>query len=190
MKKDRKAEQAFEAFDKARPLVVSGITITLEPLGVKHLRKFSAAITKAAPDLVAAIDISSLVSEEDGKDPEISDAGIGSFVKALVPFFLTDLVDLVDDCCSVSLEKVPLNLVPEIIKEWFDLSFGDKEEGFKRLRPWMDLALEIMSRVPKAKKQEQTSTTQSTNSSQPDTAGPTLSTTGQFPNSGGTSGQL
>lgn len=182
MKKDHKASEALSAFDQSKTFALNGISVTVEPLGVRHLRKFSAAVTKAAPDLIKALDVTKAAT--DGKEDQITDDGLGSFMKAVIPFFFTDLIELVDDCCSVALDKVPINLVPKIIDEWINVSFGEKEEGFKRLRPWLDLAQELMSRVG-----SRPSTKPLTSLSPLDTPGPTLSTGGQFQNSGSTSPQ-
>jgi len=167
LKKDTKAETAFAAFDQTCIITIRGIDVGVAPLGVKQLRKFSAAITKAAPDLLAAIDASGPKDgAKEGQESGLSDESMSAFMKAIVPFFFSDLLELVDDCCTVSLENIPLEHVPEIVDKWITISFGKPEEGFKGLRPWMDLATRIMDQVASASP----TIGQSTGSSQPATS--------------------
>ena len=157
MAKDKAKTDAIKALFPGRIVEISGVEIKVEPLGFRHIRKFSDGISKIMPTLVSVI--SDVKADERGWISKLS--------ATLAPFLMTDLLDLVDDCVDVDLKEVPHHLLPRIIEAWIEESFGD--EG--KVKPWKTLFTTILKRF--ATSQGSISQGSLTSSSEPGTQNPT-----------------
>lgn len=138
MTKDTKKDDALTALTSQEEVTTpAGVKILVQGLGIKEVKKFSNAISRVIPAIMPIIMNQSGVSADWAK----------AITAAVLPFAMADLLELVDDCIDVTLEKVPLHHVPPIVEKWVEMSFGDP----KKLMPWVEMAKGISDRFIQAK---------------------------------------
>lgn len=119
------------------PILNSQAIVTVCPLGLLHMKKFSGDLTKF---LSVMMDVKIVRGS--------SQAEIGKKLMAqLTPFIIENLFDLVLECCTfsegVTIENLPHWDTPAIVDAWIDESFGEP----KKWKPWMTLIDSTVSRV-------------------------------------------
>ena len=132
MPKDTKKSDALAALFPGREVDIGGIPVKVMPLGVRHIRKFSDAVGRIMPTIVGVIGNEKLGKEE----------WTNKVVTTLMPFAMSDLLGLIDDCVDVDLNSVPQWELPKIAEAWIEESFGSEE----KLRPWRDLMTRLKGR--------------------------------------------
>lgn len=105
-----------------------GVDVTVYPMGVVHLKKFSNQIATAM-SIVGRTPIKKGASQK-----EIG----GQIAATLAPFLLTEAMDLIEACVkisekSVKFDDLPHWDMPKIVELWIEQSFGDE----KKWRPWV-----------------------------------------------------
>jgi hypothetical protein len=132
-----------------------GRKVIVHPIGVRHLRKFSASIANGLSV------VSALISKS---PPNASERDLAAaIVPALVPVVLVEFLDLVSECCTPRIDDLPHWELLPIITTWLELNFA---EG--RYRPFADLLEFLLVRA-------KTLQTQSNSSSPADTPSETSS---------------
>lgn len=121
----------------------SGAIVTVYPLGVRHLRKFTE-------------ELSLLLGMLNSGHVRGSEAEIGVKVMSeFGPVILSRLINVINECCVIqykdekdlSLDDLPHWELPVIAQQWIEDSFGS--EG--KRKPWITAIETLMSRVLKKK---------------------------------------
>ncbi len=148
--KDAKKAKALEGLWPGKEVNIPGtdVTIIVEPLGVRHVKQFSAAISKVMPTIVGIL----------GDEASDEKQWVSKITTTLLPFMFGDLIDMLNDCCDVDITTLPHEALAPVAESWIEQSFGD--EG--KLKPWKDLFLKVMKTFLK---QDQGTTTPSTTAS-------------------------
>ena len=115
------------------------LEITVYPLGVKHVKKFT-------DDIARIVNASQRIKVEKGGDQKkIAE----QFVMGLVPIIMTDALDLVKECTVIepqgaaTFDELPHWVLPGIADAWIQESFGEE----KKWRPWVTLIEKTITRV-------------------------------------------
>ena len=114
------------------------VVITVYPLGVTHIKRFTEDITR----IVNASQSIRVSKNADKK--QVAE----QFVMGLIPLVLTDALELVKECTKVEgadFDELPHWLLPDIASAWIEESFGEE----KKWRPWVTLIESTISRVTK-----------------------------------------
>lgn len=116
----------------------TGVKVTVYPMGLGHLRKFSASLGDAV-GILGRVDVS--------KDAD-EDAILSALLPQLVPYVLTHLTELVEECVviepdEITLEQLPHWDLPPIVEAWIDASFGSK----KKWAPWLTAIENLVRKI-------------------------------------------
>jgi hypothetical protein len=131
IKPDKPAKPAKQTEEEilfpGRVFQVEGGTITVCPLGISQLKKFSGTLVR----------ILGILGAEDQKQ----------IVAYLLPHILTSALDLFEDCCIVSegvdFNRIPHYEFPPMLEVWIEESFGEP----RKWRPWMTMIESLILRI-------------------------------------------
>ena len=132
MAKNKQKSADLRALFPGRVVNVNGVDIMVVPMGVRHLRRFSDAVAKIMPTLITVV----------GDQNDSQEAWVRKLVSTILPFALSDLLVLIDDCVDVDLEDLPQWVLPKIAEVWVEESFGSEE----KIRPWKDLMVSMKAK--------------------------------------------
>lgn len=125
----------------------SGAVAKVFPLGFKHIRKFSTQISGALLTLM-----NQKIPANIAKDPAAAKAFQDAMFAKIVPYVLTNLLDLLEDCVvleGAKVEDLPHWEVAKITEVWVIESFGEE----KKRRPWVAAVENIFAQVTGEKRQ-------------------------------------
>jgi hypothetical protein len=135
-----------------------GLTVTVYPMGYKHMKKFTGKIADA-------LSIIGRTSYPKGADQA---AVMKAVMSNITPFLMTNLLELVEECTvfniqGVTMEDLPQWHLPVIIEAWLLESFGEE----KKWKPWVTALENVLEKFTGSK--TSLLATFSSSSSSPDT---------------------
>lgn len=102
---------------------------TVYPVGIKHVKKFTAALTRA----IAMVLNHPALKMVDGK---VADSSVQELMPTLLNIATGDLLDLVLECTTPTPpDSLPHWVLPDLATAWLEESFLRDPE--KQLRPWV-----------------------------------------------------
>ena len=102
------------------------LTVVIYPLGVGHMRRFSAAVEQVLPKIASQVNLSAIAD-----NPK-------EMMSMVIPILLSDALDLINGCV-VGVDLCDPNFphweLPPILDIWIKESFGTSG----KVRPWVEV---------------------------------------------------